>query len=352
MFRARWLFCAAGYYRYDEGYTPRFEGRERFRGPIVHPQHWPADLDIGGKRIAVIGSGATAVTLIPALTEAAAHVTMIQRTPTYVLPISSRDALARRLRPIVGARLAHALARRKNIARQRWVYAFCQRFPNAARKLIRRVNARLLPEGYPVDRHFNPPYGPWDQRLCVAPDGDFFRVLRKGQASIATGRIAGFTEKGVQLESGEHVDADIIVSATGLNLQLFGGVRLDVDGRPVRLPETVAFKGMMLSGVPNLAFTLGYTSSSWTLKVGLLCEHFCRLLDFMAERGHRVCTPVADPKMRTKPLLSFGAGYVQRSLDELPRQGERFPWLMSGNYAADVRLFRKGAVVDKRLAFT
>jgi cation diffusion facilitator CzcD-associated flavoprotein CzcO len=352
VFRAQWLFCAAGYYRYDEGFTPRFAGRERFRGPVVHPQQWPEDLDYRGKRIAVIGSGATAVTLIPALTETAAHVTMIQRTPTYVLPIPSRDGLARRLRPILGPRLAHALARRKNIARQRWVYAFCQRFPNAARKLIRRVNARLLPKGYPVDVHFNPPYGPWDQRLCAAPDGDFFRVLREGKASIATGRIATFTEKGVQLESGEHVDADIIVTATGLNLQLFGGVRVDVDGQLLRVRESVAFKGMMLSGVPNLAFAVGYTSSSWTLKVGLLCEHFCRLLAFMEERGYRVCTPVADPAMPTRPLLGFGAGYVQRSLDALPRQGERFPWLMSWNYAADVRLFRKGAVADKHLVFS
>jgi monooxygenase len=352
VFRARWLFCAAGYFRYDEGFTPRFAGRERFRHPVVHPQQWPEDLDYHGKRIAVIGSGATAVTLIPALTEAAAHVTMIQRTPTYVLPIPSRDGLARRLRPILGPRLAHALARRKNIAKQLWVYAFCQRFPNAARKLVRRVNARLLPKGYPVDVHFNPPYGPWDQRLCAAPDGDFFRVLREGKASISTGRIATFTEKGVQLESGEHVDADIIVTATGLNLQLFGGVRVAVDGQAVRLRQAVAFKGMMLSGVPNLAFAVGYTSSSWTLKVGLLCEHFCRLLAFMEERGYRVCTPVADPAMRTRPLLSFGAGYVQRSLDELPRQGERFPWLMSWNYAADVRLFRKGAVADKHLVFS
>ena len=350
--RARWLFCAAGYYRYDVGYTPRFEGRERFRGPIVHPQHWPEGLDTRGKRIVVIGSGATAVTLIPALTETAAHVTMVQRSPSYVLPIPSRDGLARRARPLFGRRAAHALARRKNIAKQRWVYAFCQRFPKQARKLIRWVNAKLLPPGYPVDVHFNPPYGPWDQRLCAAPDGDFFRVIREGRASVATGRIATFTEKGVQLESGEHLDADIVVTATGLNLQLFGGVRVEVDGRPVRFRETVAFKGMMLSGVPNLAFAVGYTSSSWTLKVGLLCEHFCRLLAYMAERGYSVCTPLVDPAMRTRPLLGFGAGYVKRSLDELPRQGERFPWVMSWNYASDVRLFRKGAVADRHLLFT
>jgi cation diffusion facilitator CzcD-associated flavoprotein CzcO len=349
--RARWIFSATGYYRYDEGFTPRFEGRERFAGTIVHPQHWPEQLDWSGKRVVVIGSGATAVTLAPAMTQAAAHVTMLQRTPTYVLPVPLKDPVARRLRPLLGDRRAHAIARGFNIGKQRWVFAFCQRFPNLARRLIRRLNAKMLPPDYPVDVHFNPPYAPWDQRLCAVPGGDLFRELSRGRASMVTGRIAHFTETGIQLESGQHLDADIIVTATGLNLLPFGGIGVEVDGKPVRLPDTVAFKGMMLSGVPNLAFAIGYTNSSWTLKVGLLCEHFCRLLDHMDKHRWQACVPRADPAMPTAPLLNFGAGYVQRSLDQLPRQGSAFPWSMSWNYAADERLFRRGSVDDKHLRF-
>lgn len=350
--RARWLFTAAGYYRYDEGFTPPFEGRERFRGRIVHPQHWPEDLDYRGQRVLVIGSGATAVTLVPAMAGEAAHVTMLQRTPSYVMPVPAEDPVARRLRPLFGNRIAHAAARSVNIGKQRWFHAFCQRFPNAARKLIRAVNRRLLPKGYPVDVHFNPPYAPWDQRLCAVPGGDLFRAIREGRASVVTDQITSFTEAGVQLKSGEHVEADIIVTATGLNLQPFGGIPLKVDGEPVNLPDTVAFKGMLLSGVPNLAFAIGYTSSSWTLKVGLLCEHFCRLLAYMDRHGFGVCTPIADPTMQTRPLLDFGAGYVRRSLAQLPRQGTRFPWLMSWNYASDAKLFRIGRVDDPQLRFT
>ena len=349
--RARWLFCGAGYYRYDQGHTPDFEGRERFPGPVVHPQHWPQDLDWRGRRVVVIGSGATAVTLVPAMAAQAAHVTLLQRTPSYVMPVPSTDPLARRLGPLLGPRLTHAIARRFNIARQRWVYQFCRRWPGAARRLIRRINTRLLPPGYPVDVDFNPPYAPWEQRLCAAPDGDLFRAIRDGRASVVTDRIASFTETGLALQSGRQLAADIVVTATGLQLQPFGGFPITVDERPVRLPETVAYKGMMLSGVPNLAFAIGYTSSSWTLKVGLLCEHFCRLLAHMDRHGLETCTPEAEPGMETRPLLDFGAGYVQRSLDELPRQGTRFPWLMSWSHAADVGVLRRGDVADRHLRF-
>jgi monooxygenase len=350
--RCRWLFMAAGYYRYDEGYSPPFRDRERFRGRIVHPQHWPADLDYRGKRVVVIGSGATAVTLLPAMTDLAAHVVMLQRTPSYVLPVPIEDPLAKRLRPLLGRRLTHRITRRKSIAMQKWVYQLCQTFPKQARRLIRLVNARMLPENYPVDIHFNPPYEPWTQRLCAVPAGDLFRVIRQGRASVVTDRITAFTETGIQLESGGHLEADIIVTATGLNLQPFGGLDLVVDGEPIRLSDTVAFKGLMLSSVPNFAFAIGYTSSSWTLKVGLLCEHFIRLLDYMDSHGHDVCTPVADPGMETQPLLKFGAGYVQRSLSGLPRQGTAYPWVTTWNYASDVKLLRKRAVADKHLRFT
>ena len=345
-----WLFGGTGYYDYDEGFTPHFEGRDRFRGEVVHPQHWPDDLEYAGKRVVVIGSGATAVTLVPALAAGgAAHVTMLQRTPTYVIPMPSRDAIANLLPRLLGARRGYALARRKNILTQRVVYQLCRRFPRLARRVIRSLNVRLLPDGFDVDTHFNPPYEPWDQRMCLVPDGDLFRTLRQGDASVVTDRISTFTEDGIALESGEHLPADIIVTATGLNLQLFGGIDVRVDGEPVRACERVAYKGMMLSGVPNLAFAIGYTTSSWTLKVGLLCEHFTRLLAHMQREGLDTCVPEAPAGMETRPLIDFKAGYVQRALPTLPRQGDRFPWQMSMGYADDVRLVRGGEVVDPAL---
>jgi len=350
---AGWLFCAGGYYRYDEGFTPRFEGRERFAGPIVHPQHWPEDLDTTGKKVVVIGSGATAVTLVPALSGTAGSVTMLQRTPSYVLPVPRQDKIANLLKKWFGQERGHALTRRKNIRQQRAIWSFCQKHPKAARRLIRWVNTKQLPEGYAVDEHFNPPYDPWDQRLCAVPDGDLFRAIREGKASVVTDRIVTFDETGVQLASGRHLDADVIVTATGLNVQAFGGVSLTVDGEPVALGDRIAYKGMMLSGVPNLAYAIGYTNSSWTLKVGLLCEHFCRLLQYMDQRGYDICRPEpADPQMPTRPLLDFAAGYIQRAVPLLPRQGDRMPWLTSMDYSADVKLLRADSVVDPELHFT
>ncbi|WP_369368516.1 flavin-containing monooxygenase [Streptomyces sp. CG4] len=345
-----WLFCAAGYYRYDEGFTPRFAGRERFRGRIVHPQHWPEDLDYAGRRVVVIGSGATAVTLVPTLAETAAHVVMLQRTPSYILPVPARDRIADLLKAAFGEERGHALARRKNILRQATVWGFCRRFPKTARQLVRRVNAKLLPEGYPVDEHFNPPYDPWDQRLCAVPDGDLFHAIRRGDASVVTDRIETFTETGLRLASGRELTADIVITATGLNVQAMGGITLDVDGRPVSIDDTVAYKGMMLSGVPNFAYTIGYTNASWTLKVGLLCEHFCRLLTHMDEGGFDIaCPEVADANMPLRPFLDFQAGYIRRAVDRLPRQGNRAPWQTSMQYLGDVRLLRKLPVDDPEL---
>ena len=346
-----WIFNAGGYYRYDQGHTPRFEGLERFRGTVVHPQFWPEDLDVTGTRVVVIGSGATAVTIVPALGGSAEHVTMLQRTPTYIMPVPSKDAIANALRRRLGEERAYPLIRRKNIAQQRAIYRFCRRFPQAARRLIRWVNAKQLPEGYPVDEHFSPPYDPWTQRLCAVPDGDLFRSIRRGEASVVTDRIATFTEDGILLESGRELPADVVVTATGLSVQPFGGASLTVDGEPVHLPDTVAYKGMMLSGVPNFAFAVGYTNSSWTLKIGLLCEYFCRLLRFMDEHGHEVARPVA-PAMPTRPFLDFGAGYIRRAVDSLPRQGDRAPWLTSMDYADDVKLLRSGRIDDPELRFS
>ena len=349
---AAWIFCAGGYYRYDEGYTPHFEGRERFKGQIVHPQHWPADLDYAGKKIVVIGSGATAVTLVPALAETAGHVTMLQRSPTYVIPLPAKDPIANALRKVFGDERGYALARRKNVRQQRLVYQLCQRYPRAARRVIRRLNAKRLPAGYPVDKHFNPAYNPWDQRLCVVPNGDLFTAIRDGRASVVTDRIETFTEKGILLESGWELEADIIVTATGLNVQAFGGISLTVDGEPVTWRDTVAYKGMMLSGVPNYAFAIGYTNSSWTLKVGLVCEQLCRMLSYMDAHGYDTVRPdLTDAEMATRPLLDFGAGYVQRAIDKLPRQGAAQPWLQSMNYDADVALLRKSPVADEHLRF-
>ncbi len=350
---ATWLFCAGGYYRYDQGYTPHFEGRERFEGEVVHPQHWPDDLDYAGKRVVVIGSGATAVTLVPAMADTAAHVTMLQRTPSYVLPVPTVDPLTQLARKLLSPDQAHALMRRKNIIQQRAVWWFCQRFPKAARRLIRWLNAKQLPDGYPVDEHFNPPYNPWDQRLCIVPDGDLFRAIREGNASVVTEHIETFTEKGVRLTSGQELEADVIVTATGLNLLPFGGIALTVDDDAVHLPDTITFKGLMLSGVPNFCAAIGYTSASWTLKIGLLCTHWSRLLAYMDRHDYTTCRPIVDdPDMPTRPLLDFGAGYVQRSINELPRQGDRFPWLMPVDYQTDSKTLGTGKVDDEHLHFS
>ncbi|MXP21804.1 SidA/IucD/PvdA family monooxygenase [Gordonia sp. HNM0687] len=347
---ARWIFCGSGYYDYDDGFSPEFVGRERFAGQIVHPQHWPEDLDYAGKQVVVIGSGATAVTLLPAMADDTAHITMLQRTPTYIIPLPREDALANTLKKVLGDERGYALTRQKNVAQQRLVFELCQRFPKAARRVIRRINESQLPEGFDVDKHFNPPYNPWDQRLCVVPDADLFRSIRKGKASIVTDRIATFTENGILLQSGAELEADIIVTATGLNIKLVGGIALSVDGRPVSFPDTVVYRGMMLSGVPNFALAIGYTNASWTLKIGLLCEYFCKLLGYLDEHGHDSVWPVADPEMPTRPLLDFGAGYVQRALDTLPKQGPEAPWVMSMSYYADRRLLR-GDVADESLRF-
>ncbi|MBL8610116.1 MAG: NAD(P)/FAD-dependent oxidoreductase [Myxococcales bacterium] len=346
-----WLFCASGYYRYDEGYSPAFPGSERFAGAIVHPQKWPEDLDYRGKRVVIVGSGATAVTLVPAMAEDAAHVVMLQRTPSYVLPVPTKDRIANLLKKVLPPALAYSVARRKNIARQRAIYELCQRYPRAARRAIRYVVARSLPEGYPVDVHFNPPYEPWDQRLCAVADGDLFRAIRRGRASVVTDHIDTFTERGILLKSGRELEADVIVTATGLALLPLGALALTVDGAPVRYPERIAFKGMMLDGVPNYAFAIGYTNSSWTLKVDLVCEHLCRLLAMMDERGYAVCRPERPPGMETRPLIDFEAGYVKRGAGELPRQGAEAPWRTTMSYWDDVALLQKGPVEDANLRF-
>ena len=352
-FTCSFLLTCGGYYRYDEGYTPHFEGRERFEGEIVHPQHWPEDLDYADKRVVVIGSGATAVTLVPAMTDKAAHVTMLQRSPTYIVSVPSKDPIANRLRRLLGDRRAYEITRRKNVGLQNAVYKLSRRYPNFIRHLIRAGVKRQLPEGYEIDKHFKPHYDPWDQRLCAVPDGDLFKAINAGSASIVTDRIRTFTERGLELESGAELEADVIVTATGLNLLAFGGLEYSVDGDPVSVPDTYAYKGMMLSGVPNFAFAVGYTNASWTLKVDLVCEYMCRLIAHMDAYGYDQCVPVNDdPDFVARPLLDFTAGYVQRSLDQFPQQGDAAPWQLRQDYAKDMKELREGPVQDQAMRFT
>ncbi len=346
------LFGCTGYYRYDEGYTPRFEGAERFAGELAHPQHWPEDLDYDGKRVVVIGSGATAVTLVPAMAPRAAHVTMLQRSPSYVLSLPSHDPLAALVRRVFSERRAYSLLRWKNVLIALALFKLSRRAPRLMRRLLRRGVESRLPAGYDVDTHFNPRYDPWDQRLCFVPDGDLFEAISSGRASIATGQIESFTEHGLRLVDGTELEADVIVTATGLNLLALGGIELAVDGRPVELSATIGYKGMMLSGVPNLALTLGYTNASWTLKADLVAEYACRLLNHMREGGYDRAMPVApDPSLPTLPFLDLKSGYVQRSIDQLPRQGAVAPWRLNQNYPLDVRLLRRGPLQDAGIEF-
>jgi len=346
------LLGCTGYYRYDEGYSPRFEGAERFRGRIVHPQHWPEDLDYEGKRVVVIGSGATAVTLLPAMAERAAHVTMLQRSPSYVVSLPGHDGIAEALRRRLPVKAAYALVRWKNVLRQMLAFTVARRAPKFARNLVRNMVTKQLPDGYDVDTHFNPIYDPWDQRLCLVPDGDLFEAIGSGRASIVTDRIKTFTERGLALESGEELEADVIVTATGLNLLVLGGLELTVDGAEVDLAERVAYKGMMLCGIPNLAMALGYTNASWTLKCDLVAQHVCRLLSHMDRHGYASCTPQApDPALPTKPFIDLKSGYVLRSIEQLPKQGTSPPWRLHQNYFRDVRLLKRGPV-DNSMTFS
>jgi cation diffusion facilitator CzcD-associated flavoprotein CzcO len=346
------LYGCTGYYRYDQGFTPRFEGVERFRGVWVHPQHWPEQLDYSGKKVLVIGSGATAVTVVPAVAEKAAHVVMLQRTPTYIVSLPQRDWLATVLRSVVPARVAYAVVRWKNVQRARLAFKMSRRYPKVVRALITRGVRRQLPPGYDVDIHFNPPYEPWDQRLCIVPDGDLFKAISSGRASVVTDRIRTFTETGVELASGAKLDADIVVSATGLNLLTFGGIALAVDGRQIEVSKAIAYKGMMLGGVPNFAFAIGYTNSSWTLKVDLASRYLCRLLNHMDASGYRVCRPrVPDSSMPTEPIIDLKSGYVFRAIDHLPRQGPHLPWRLNQDYPMDVRWLKEGPVEDEHIDF-
>jgi monooxygenase len=346
------LWACSGYYRYDEGFTPDFAGREQYQGRIVHPQHWPADLDWTGKKVVVIGSGATAITLVPALAEKAAHVTMLQRTPTWVASVPGRDRVAQALRKVLPEEAAYSATRWKNIAFQSFIYQLSRRSPETLRTLLRKGHEQYLPAGFDIATHFTPPYNPWDQRLCAVPDADLFRAISSGAADVVTDTIETFTATGVRLHSGRELDADIVITATGFHLQMLGGARVEVDGVPVVVGNTLAYKGLMLSDIPNHAFTVGYTNASWTLKADLVAEYVCRLLNHMKAHGYSTCIATNnDPSVEVTPLLDFAAGYVNRALDRLPKQGSRMPWRLAMNYAVDLVMIRHGKLDDTVMQF-
>lgn len=344
------LWSCAGYYDYEAGHTPVFPGQDEYAGRLVHPQHWPEDLDVTGKKVVVIGSGATAVTLVPALAGDAEHVTMLQRSPTYILSRPGRDPWAKALAKLPAA-ISYPVVRWKNILLAIGTYKLAKAKPQVVKGVVRAGVRRQLPEHVDVDTHFKPSYDPWDQRLCFVPDGDLFKVLRSGDASVVTGAIDTFTETGIRLTDGSELEADVVVSATGLKLLPFGGIPLEVDGKPVELSETMSYKALMLSGIPNFVYTIGYTNASWTLKADLVADYVCRMLSHLDKTGKRSFVADRDPSVDERPFLDFSSGYVQRALDGLPRQGDRAPWKLDQNYLTDVRTIRRDAIDDGVLTF-
>ena len=354
--RCNFMLMCSGYYSYEKGYTPDFKGRERFEGEIIHPQKWPEDLDYRDKRVLVIGSGATAVTLIPEMAKDAEHVMMLQRSPTYMVSLPDTDVIANFLRRILPDKVAYAITRWKNIRWQQSVYRRTRKEPEKVKEfLLKRVRRELGPD-YDIETHFTPRYNPWDQRLCLVPNSDIFHSIRSGKASIVTDLLDTFTEKGVLLKSGIELEADIIITATGLSLVILGGVELVVDGQPVELSKTFSYKGMMYSGVPNLVSTFGYINASWTLRADLTAEYSCRLINHMDAIGTRQCTPRLRNEDHDMPARSwitdFSSGYIQRIMHKFPKQGDREPWINTQNYGLDKKMIRDGSIDDGVMTFS
>jgi monooxygenase len=347
------LFCCTGYYRYDHGYRPDFAGLDRFGGPIVHPQAWPPDLDYAGRRVLVVGSGATAVTLVPALAETAEHVTMVQRSPSYIAALPARDPIADAIRRALPARYSGPALRWFKALTTQGFFRLSRGRPELVKRMLRRQLERQLPAGYDIASHFTPRYNPWDQRFCIAPDGDLFRAIRNGTVSVVTDQVDTFTENGLRLGSGAELEADIIVTATGLELLFIGGIELSVDGEPVDPAARLTYKGMMLEGVPNLGIAVGYTNASWTLKCDLTCGYVCRLVNHMRAAGMRQATPVNRvAAASTRPLLDLTSGYIQRSAHRFPKQGSRFPWQVHQSYLRDYRTLKMRGIEDGAMVFS
>ncbi len=351
--RCNFLLMCSGYYNYEAGYTPDFPGIERFAGQVVHPQKWTADIDYAGKRVIVIGSGATAVTLVPSMAATAAHVTMLQRSPTYIFSAPSHDKLANQLREWLPSKLAYILNRWKRVLLGMFFYQLSKRRPEKAKAfLLKQVRQELRPD-FDIGKHFTPNYKPWDQRVCLVPDSDLFKAINSERAEIVTDHIESFSETGITLKSGRELAADLIVTATGLDLQLFGGMQLSVDGQPVDMSKTFNYKGMMFNDVPNLAAIIGYTNASWTLKADLVSHHVCRLLKHMDATGSRQCVPrMNEADMQAEPWADFNSSYVLRSVDKFPKQGLKKPWRLYQNYPKDIWLLKYGPVTDEALEFS
>ncbi|GAA3527875.1 NAD(P)/FAD-dependent oxidoreductase [Aeromicrobium panaciterrae] len=339
---ASFVYLCSGYYSYDKGYTPEFPGLDSFKGQVIHPQFWPEDLDYAGKEVVVIGSGATAVTLVPSMADDVKHITMLQRSPSYVMALPQEDKIADIMRKVLPDGFAHRAIRRKNAFFSVGIYQFCQRFPKASRKLLTRLAKRKLPKGYDLDPHFTPVYDPWDQRLCIVPNGDLFRTIRRGKASMVTDHIKTFDANGIQLESGKRLDADIVVTATGLQVVAFGQLKLSVDGKDIDPHELYVYKGLMFSGLPNFAWCVGYTNASWTLRADLSSQYVCRLINLLDKKGVDYGMP--DPRgagEAPRPILDLTSGYVQRVVNELPQQGTSSPWTIRQNWFQDSRDMKK-----------
>ncbi len=351
-FTCGFLFSCTGYYDYAGGYSPEFLGSDRFAGQIVHPQKWPENLDYVGKRVVVIGSGATAVTLVPAMADQAAHVTMLQRSPTYVVSRPAEDQLANRLRRHLPAKLAYGLTRWRNVLLTMFFYNLARRRPEKFKQQVIGGVRHHLGRDYDVATHFTPTYNPWDQRLCLVPDSDLFLAIKAGRASVVTDTIETFTETGIKLRSGAEIAADVIVTATGLNLKILSGMEITVDGVRFDPAKSMSYKGMMYSDVPNLATAFGYTNASWTLKCDLTCEYVCRLLHYMDKHDYAQCTPVRDTSVTEEPFLDFTSGYVQRAIKQLPMQGSKKPWKLYQNYAVDLVTLRFGKLDDGTMRFS
>ena len=349
--RTRFVHFCTGYYDYAAGYRPEFPGESDFRGRFVHPQRWPSDLDHSGKRIVVIGSGATAVTLVPELAKTAAHVTQLQRSPTYVVSQPGEDRIARFLSPVIPAPLLFPLVRWKNILYAVFSFQLARWKPRLVARRILEMARAELPAGYEVERHFSPAYGPWDQRVCAVPDGDMFKAISRGTASVVTDTIERFVPEGIRLASGQTLPADIVVTATGLKVVAFGGADIVVDGVPVRLRDTMVHRGAMLSGLPNLVLTMGYTNASWTLRADLIAQYVVRLVKRLAHKGADYVVAERDPQVEPRPLIDFSSGYVQRALEVLPSQGDRFPWRVHQNYLRDLVVTRYSRLEDPALHF-
>lgn len=348
---AKFFNCCAGYYNYDKGYLPEFAGYDDFKGTIAHPQHWPEELDYSGKKVIVIGSGATAVTVVPSMAKKAGHVTMIQRSPSYVYSRPASDALLRVLSRILPAGITNKIMRLKYTTLQQLAFVMSKKYPDMVRKFVRNMNKKALAGAADVDVHFKPNYNPWDQRMALVPDSDLFNVVRSGKASIETGHIEKFTKTGILMKSGEHIEADIIVPATGLDLQLWGNIKLSVDNVPVQSNKLTNYKGMMFSQLPNFVWVFGYTNSSWTLKAELTFDYVCRLLDHMEQNGYQSVFPYRDPGMPRENIVGLQSGYILRKLDMLPSQGSEFPWCNKDLYAKDLFAIKRSKLVDGVLKF-